>query len=64
LLDNHNFANPAFYANHTMGELDGLDDLQVSLPDLGGVSVDFANIEDYERLEQFNMLDLDNQLRD
>jgi len=47
-----------------MGELDGLDDLQVSLPDLGGVSVDFANIEDYERLEQFNMLDLDNQLRD
>lgn len=47
-----------------MGELDGLDDFPVSLPELGGVSVDFANMEDYERLEQFNMLDLENKLRD
>lgn len=57
-LPEHEIGHHAFYGvNHTVGELDVLDpgfdnlDGAVSLPDLGGISVDFANFEDYQRLE-------------
>ena len=51
---------PAFNIQHAVGngELQYLapefeiGEGQLSLPDLGGVSVDFANYEDYQRLEQ------------
>lgn len=60
--------DPRFYCNNTAGNPDHHNydpdfahlEGQLSLPDLGGVSVDFANYEDYQRLQQpqFNLMGL------
>jgi len=57
-LEGQELGEAAFYGNHTVGELDmfarEFDNLEdgPSLPDLGGVSVDYAHYEDYQKLEQ------------
>lgn len=60
-LPGHDIGQDAIFRHHTVDELDVLNpgfdnfDGAVSLPDLGGISVDFANVEDYQRLAEYGM---------